>query len=256
MAGEYEIKNAQAMKILDSFGAGGSFTEYYAIDFKDDVILMGHDGPGHIAIAQGKTKVRPSRVYHGKVGRGLSVEMSVKHGPVTLLSVVQTVDRRLKLLDADAILTPDRSWRSATPTAATVSRWRKIIHECMERRRTCPSLCGRYWPHIEEVAETRSIPGNRMHRHGLNPASPHAIRSGAHSAMHPSSSIPGLGGSSSPIRRRKRDVPEIRCGLGEFHGNLRRSHPVVLHVDHAALLLFPAVGVLHEESLLRCHQTS
>jgi len=102
VAGEYEIKNAQAMKIMDSFGAGGSFTEYYAADFKDDVLLMGHDGPGHIAIADSKTKVRPLEVYHGKVGRGLSVEMSVKHGPVTLLSVVDTADGRLKLLVAEA----------------------------------------------------------------------------------------------------------------------------------------------------------
>jgi L-arabinose isomerase len=101
VAGEYEIKNAQAMKIMDSFGAGGSFTEYYAADFADDILLMGHDGPGHIAIAQGKTKVRPLQVYHGKVGRGLSVEMSVKHGPVTLLSVIQAVDGKLKLLMAE-----------------------------------------------------------------------------------------------------------------------------------------------------------
>jgi L-arabinose isomerase len=100
VAGEYEIKNAHAMKIMDSFGAGGSFTEYYAVDYNDDVVLMGHDGPGHIAIAQGKTKVRPLEVYHGKVGRGLSVEMSVKHGPVTLLSVVQGADGRLSLLMA------------------------------------------------------------------------------------------------------------------------------------------------------------
>lgn len=101
IAGEYEIKNAQAMKIMDSFGAGGSFTEYYAVDYKEDVVLMGHDGPGHIAIAQGKTKVRPLNVYHGKVGRGLSVEMSVRQGPVTLLSVVEAGDGRIKLLAAE-----------------------------------------------------------------------------------------------------------------------------------------------------------
>ena len=105
VAGEYEIKNAQAMKIMDSFGAGGSFTEFYATDYDADVVLMGHDGPGHLGIAEGRIKVRPLDIYHGKVGSGLSVEMRVKHGPVTLLSVAQTADK-LMLLTAEAESVP------------------------------------------------------------------------------------------------------------------------------------------------------
>jgi L-arabinose isomerase len=100
-AGEGDLKTAIAMKIMHELGVGGSFTEFCAMDFDENFFVMGHDGPCHPAIAAGTVKLKELKVFHGKAGGGLSVEMRAKTGPVTILGLTQTAGGKLRMLVAE-----------------------------------------------------------------------------------------------------------------------------------------------------------
>lgn len=102
-AGEGDLKTNVAMKICDLLGAGGSFTEIVAMDYLTNTMLLGHDGPFHISISDGKPVLRGMGVFHGKRGSGVSVEANVISGPVTTLGLTQTGAGRLRLIASEGV---------------------------------------------------------------------------------------------------------------------------------------------------------
>lgn len=104
-AGEGDFKTDIAMKVCDTLGVGGSFCEIVATDYEEGTILLGHDGPFHIAIAEGKPVLRGMGMYHGKRGAGVSVEAKVRKGAVTCLNLTQTANGRLKWIVGEGVAT-------------------------------------------------------------------------------------------------------------------------------------------------------
>ena len=98
MCGEFDIKTCIAMLIMDRLNIGGSFAEFHPFDFTEDFILVGHDGPHHLAIAEGKPVLRSLKKYHGKPGHGASVEFKIKEGPITMLGITQTAEGKMKFV--------------------------------------------------------------------------------------------------------------------------------------------------------------
>ncbi len=99
--GEYELRTSLAMLVMDRIGAGGSFTELQALNFRDNVVEMGHDGPAHLAISARKPLLRGLGVYHGKRGWGVSVEFDVAHGPVTAFGIAQLRDGTFRFVASE-----------------------------------------------------------------------------------------------------------------------------------------------------------
>jgi len=101
MCGESDIKTCLAMMIMDRLGIGGSFAEFHPVDFNEGFVLVGHDGPHNIAIAEGRPVLRSLKKYHGKPGWGASVEFKIKEGPITMLSISSTFEGKFKFILAE-----------------------------------------------------------------------------------------------------------------------------------------------------------
>jgi len=161
-SGEGDLKNCQAMKIMDLLNAGGSYTEFYAMDFDEDFLLMGHDGPFHLGIAEGKPILRGLGLYHGKRGYGVSVEARVKLGPVTLLGITQTAEGSLKMLAASGESVPGSMLQIGNTNSRIrfrsgmtnfVNRW------CMEGpTHHCALGVGLLTPAIRHIASLLKLP--------------------------------------------------------------------------------------------------
>ena len=101
MCGEFDIKTCVAMMIMDRLGIGGSFAEFHPIDFLRNTVLVGHDGPHHLNIADRKPSLRSLKKYHGKPGSGASVEFNIRKGPITMLSIGVKADGKFKFVIAE-----------------------------------------------------------------------------------------------------------------------------------------------------------
>lgn len=101
MCGESDLKTCLAMLIEDRLEIGGSFAEFHPVDFREGFVLVGHDGPHHLNIAEGKPVLRSLVKYHGKPGSGASVEFKIKEGPITMLSIGVTYGGRFKFVIAE-----------------------------------------------------------------------------------------------------------------------------------------------------------
>ena len=101
MCGESDLKTCVAMLIMDRLGIGGSFAEFHPVDFKEGFVLVGHDGPHNIAIAEGRPVLRSLKKYHGKPGFGAGVEFKIKEGPITMLSITSTYEGKFKFVIAE-----------------------------------------------------------------------------------------------------------------------------------------------------------
>ncbi|WP_419645846.1 arabinose isomerase [Victivallis vadensis] len=106
MCGEFDLKTCVAMLIMDRLEIGGSFAEFHPVDFERDTVLVGHDGPHHLNIADRRPVLRSLKKYHGKPGAGAGVEFNIRTGPITMLSIGVNASGKFRFVIAEGESVP------------------------------------------------------------------------------------------------------------------------------------------------------
>lgn len=130
---EGDVKTAMALKVMELLGGGGMFAELICMDFEENFIMMGHDGPGNISVAQHKPVIKHLDVHHGKTGEGFGIDFSLRPGPVTLLNLTDRYDGdRFKMIysvgevlegDTLSIGNPNCRVRTQKPIHQFIDAW-------------------------------------------------------------------------------------------------------------------------------------
>jgi len=128
---EGDVKTAMAMKVMDLLGGGGMFLEFFSMDFVEDFILMGHDGPSNINVARGRPRLQHLEVHHGKTGHGLGIDFEMKKGPITLLNLTEFgAGNTFKLICTRGEVIPGDILNIGNPNCRV--RVQKPIHEFID----------------------------------------------------------------------------------------------------------------------------
>jgi len=128
---EGDIKTAMAIRMLDLMGGGGMFLEFFSMDFDENFIMMGHDGPSNINVAEGRPVLQHLEVHHGKTGHGLGIDFKMKQGPVTLVNCTQfDAGETFKLIYSVAEVIPGAILNIGNPNCRV--RVGLPIHEFMD----------------------------------------------------------------------------------------------------------------------------
>ncbi|WP_437222383.1 hypothetical protein SH661x_002754 [Planctomicrobium sp. SH661] len=155
---EGDVRTAMAMKILDLLGAGGMFLEFFSMDYEENFVMMGHDGPSNINVADGPPRLQHLNIHHGKSGEGLGIDFQVRQGPVTLVNLTQfDAGETFKLVYTEGEVIPGEILRIGNPNCRV--RLNQPLHQffdawCQQGPSHHVALgIGHLGPQLESLAE-------------------------------------------------------------------------------------------------------